>query len=349
MPYDEVRTSVAADKSEGSSLRAGVALNLVKLALFMVAASYAIAVLFNVVRAIARGHAPAIDSLIVNPLQMDLLASFLPVYGVVLLVDVAARGWTASSLRRLTVAPSPSALSDVGYVLLGSSGLGRIIGIVAFAGAGLWIERHATSQVGLDVATGWPLWLAVPVMFAWTSFWTYWEHRFWHSRLMWPIHKCHHAALEFTVLTAERTHPFEIAIGDMLNVLVLASLGFPPEALAILYATSTVAAALQHSELTGLAGLECFGFLTPAGHRVHHGREARFHDSNYGDIFNVWDRLFGTYVAPSPAINELPLGIATDDDFYNTTNPVREVLTQSLGWFAHCRSWIEERAGIRRA
>jgi hypothetical protein len=34
---------------------------------------------------------------------------------------------------------------------------------------------------------------------------------------------------------------------------------------------------------------------TPSNHRVHHGRDAKYIDRNYGGILIIWDRLFGTY------------------------------------------------------
>ena len=30
-------------------------------------------------------------------------------------------------------------------------------------------------------------------------------------------------------------------------------------------------------------------------HKLHHSREPRFTDSNYGNIFSIWDRLFLTF------------------------------------------------------
>ncbi|HXH19579.1 MAG TPA: hypothetical protein VNJ07_10905, partial [Chitinophagales bacterium] len=37
---------------------------------------------------------------------------------------------------------------------------------------------------------------------------------------------------------------------------------------------------------------------TPTNHRVHHGRNDIYIDKNYGSMFIIWDRLFGTYVKP---------------------------------------------------
>ena len=46
-------------------------------------------------------------------------------------------------------------------------------------------------------------------------------------------------------------------------------------------------------------------FITPSNHRVHHAQNDCYVDKNYGGVFIVWDRLFGTYqpeLADTPCI-----------------------------------------------
>lgn len=38
-----------------------------------------------------------------------------------------------------------------------------------------------------------------------------------------------------------------------------------------------------------------FLFVTPNMHKVHHHFEQPLTDTNYGNIFSIWDRMFGTY------------------------------------------------------
>jgi sterol desaturase/sphingolipid hydroxylase (fatty acid hydroxylase superfamily) len=43
-----------------------------------------------------------------------------------------------------------------------------------------------------------------------------------------------------------------------------------------------------------------FGFigkyiLTPSHHRVHHVRNPLYMDTNFCNLLNIWDRVFGTY------------------------------------------------------
>ncbi|MGX9080429.1 sterol desaturase family protein, partial [Klebsiella pneumoniae] len=36
-------------------------------------------------------------------------------------------------------------------------------------------------------------------------------------------------------------------------------------------------------------------FITPSNHRVHHAQNPIYMDRNYGGVFIVWDRIFGTF------------------------------------------------------
>ncbi|KAK6042849.1 hypothetical protein COOONC_19646 [Cooperia oncophora] len=47
---------------------------------------------------------------------------------------------------------------------------------------------------------------------------------------------------------------------------------------------------------------------TPSSHRVHHGRNPYCIDRNYGAVFSVWDRLFGTY-EPERKNEEIAYGL----------------------------------------
>ena len=56
-------------------------------------------------------------------------------------------------------------------------------------------------------------------------------------------------------------------------------------------------------------GLRPF-FISPDVHRVHHSDRPEHYDSNFGDLFPWWDRLFGTYVAsPAGRDTEIVAGI----------------------------------------
>jgi hypothetical protein len=41
--------------------------------------------------------------------------------------------------------------------------------------------------------------------------------------------------------------------------------------------------------------------IAPYLHRVHHSTERNEHDNNYGTVFSIWDRLFGSLTEREPA------------------------------------------------
>ncbi|MEV6069539.1 sterol desaturase family protein [Nocardia sp. NPDC052001] len=75
-----------------------------------------------------------------------------------------------------------------------------------------------------------------------------------------------------------------------------------------------------------------FLFNTPAHHRVHHGSNQPYLDTNYGGVLIIWDRLFGSFAAESePIAYGLTKNIGTDNpikvNYAELMNLVRDVRT----------------------
>ena len=65
-------------------------------------------------------------------------------------------------------------------------------------------------------------------------------------------------------------------------------------------AISTLNVQLEHANIKLNEPLDCLlrlVFVTPNMHKVHHSREQIETDTNYSNIFSVWDRIFGTYTS----------------------------------------------------
>ncbi|MEM8981532.1 MAG: sterol desaturase family protein [Pseudomonadota bacterium] len=125
----------------------------------------------------------------------------------------------------------------------------------------------------------------------------YWEHRWAHEiRLLWTQHAVHHSSRFMNIAVGVRFGPFEGVVSALVH-LPLVLVGFPP---ALVFFGSVVVLAYQtwiHTELVGRLGMLDAVLNTPSNHRVHHGCDDKYLDKNYGGIFIVWDRLFGTYQA----------------------------------------------------
>ena len=124
----------------------------------------------------------------------------------------------------------------------------------------------------------------------------YWEHRFAHRvGFAWATHTVHHSSPFFNISVAFRFGPLDGFLPLFFH-LPLVLLGFDPlvvfacEMLVQIYQTAL------HTELVGKFPRPVEAVLnTPSHHRVHHGSNEEYLDKNYGGIFIIWDRMFGTF------------------------------------------------------
>ncbi len=139
---------------------------------------------------------------------------------------------------------------------------------------------------------------------------TYVLHRLMHVvPVFWRLHQVHHSDTVMNASTHFRQHPLQPILATALQLPLLWLLGIPGISW-VLYAVLAAAVELwHHSSMSMPASVQrCFAWIvvTPNFHRTHHNQERKFHDANYGAVFTLWDRLFGTAAsAPLTA----PLGL----------------------------------------
>ncbi len=160
----------------------------------------------------------------------------------------------------------------------------------------------------------------------------YFYHRISHRwKLLWNYHRVHHSDNQMDVTTGYRFHPFE-SIG-LLATQVISSLifGYGLETVAIYYTLYIPLVIAQHANVRFPDFFEnIFGYIfsTPNFHRVHHSYPQYLTDSNYGDLFSIWDRIFGTYQKVEPSKLNFGLENYTDDKvhtfWYMVSQPFRK-------------------------
>ena len=125
---------------------------------------------------------------------------------------------------------------------------------------------------------------------------SYAVHRGMHkSDLLWNIHKVHHSTLELDGLAATRQHLLENMIRFVPGQLAMFLVGIPTAQVAPAVALGAAFAVITHSNLKlDLRVMEKL-FITPRLHRRHHVPATAM--NNYGGIFNIWDRVFGSFVS----------------------------------------------------
>jgi len=133
---------------------------------------------------------------------------------------------------------------------------------------------------------------------------------------LWMFHKVHHNDPVLNVSTGFRTHTVEVFITNILKALLIIVLGIDASIVLANEVITTLFVMLHHSNIA-FKGEKWLGllFIAPNLHRTHHSVERSEHDSNYGAVLSIWDRLFGTLKEIEPA----KIGIKGDSplDFVN--------------------------------
>ncbi len=229
----------------------------------------------------------------------------------VFLLEYLWMGWEDCSVRHLLVGRTASGRTDLVCFLAGLTPpmtlLSTLMSLGVVLMSGEWARQAIARATGLDLSVAaWPLAAQTAVLFVVYSLFDYFSHRLDHTRLFWPLHRFHHAADDFSVLTAARVHPaaFTALVGTTLPGILV---GAAPEALADLALLVMTVRLVIHSRIeSGFGWVGRWIVQSPSHHRLHHSLNRL--PINLG-LLPVWDRLFGTWRdAPS---RPLPMGAPT--------------------------------------
>ncbi len=123
----------------------------------------------------------------------------------------------------------------------------------------------------------------------------YWVHRTEHKvRVLWASHMIHHSPDTIGFATAIRVPWMEAVYKPWIGMWV-PLLGFNPVAFIALDVFAATLGQLQHTTACRKRTLLDEVFVTPSAHRVHHASNKEYLDKNFGAVFIIWDRMFGTY------------------------------------------------------
>ncbi len=142
----------------------------------------------------------------------------------------------------------------------------------------------------------------------------YGAHRMLHSvHFLWRAHQVHHSDRDFDVSTSVRVHPIETLLIQGTSLATIAILAPPVGAVLVAELMSVFESFFSHANASLPAWVQrVLGvtFYTPDTHRIHHSVDIQMQNSNFGDIFPWWDRVFGTYRPPLPAgENRIVIGL----------------------------------------
>lgn len=194
--------------------------------------------------------------------------------------------------------------------------LAPLLGAVA---APAWLAESWATRVAYTVA----IFLAV-------DFGVTWGHLLLHRvPVLWEFHKLHHSAPVLMPVTADRSHPVDLAVTGtttglcigLADALFAWAEGGTVDPLAIggrnaveLLCISFLLH-LRHTHLWVSFGPVVGRWLmSPAHHQIHHSADPRHHGRNLGRFLAVWDRLFGTLYVPGRMPEKLSFGLGPAEE-----------------------------------
>lgn len=134
-------------------------------------------------------------------------------------------------------------------------------------------------------------------------------------KFLWKIHLVHHSDHKVDTTTANRHHPFESVVRYLFTLLGVALLGANMGLVFLYQSVSVILSQFNHANININPSFDkylSFFIVTPNMHKVHHHYVMPYTDSNYGNIFSFWDRLFGTFKTLNPS--KIIYGV---DTFFN--------------------------------
>ena len=122
------------------------------------------------------------------------------------------------------------------------------------------------------------------------------EHRL---KPLWMVHLVHHSDHHVDTTTANLHHPLESVVRFTFTLVAVFVLGTPIGVVMLYQLLSVVLSQFNHANIQlpkKVDAVLSYVLVTPHMHKVHHHYVLPYTDSNFGNIFAIWDRLFGTYM-----------------------------------------------------
>ncbi len=232
----------------------------------------------------------------------DTYLFLLPIYGLLISGEWVAHGLLHRAWN------DRDAVANVAITIV-QLGLNIITGHLLPLAAMIWLFDHANLfQLGDGIGS----WITAFVLYdlAW-----YIDHRLGHRiGLLWAMHHVHHSSTEYNMTVASRGFVFDITLLPRPTFYLLPIVGVAPYQFVAIVIFSNIWGIAQHTRLVPKSPWLDWLVATPSNHRVHHGRNPKYIDRNYGEVFMIWDHLFRTYQAEE---EEPDYGVVQPIDTYN--------------------------------
>ncbi|WP_339901511.1 sterol desaturase family protein [Paraglaciecola polaris] len=173
----------------------------------------------------------------------------------------------------------------------------------------------------------------------------YWNHRLGHEMsILWAAHVVHHSSEEYNLTTALRQ-----TSGSFLSwifYLPLAFIGVDPLLLLSVGSLNLIYQFWVHTQHIKKLGWLEWVFVTPSNHRAHHAQNQVYIDRNYGGVFIIWDRLFGSFqeeLDQEPVIFGIRKALHSWNPIYANIHVYQQLIKDSWrtkSWSDKLRVWF---------
>ncbi|MGB4959059.1 MAG: sterol desaturase family protein, partial [Saprospiraceae bacterium] len=122
-------------------------------------------------------------------------------------------------------------------------------------------------------------------------------------KFMWRFHMVHHSDTEVDVTTGTRHHPGDFVMRETFALIAIIICGMPLAFYLIYRILTILFTYFSHANISlppQVDKLISYVFISPNMHKFHHHFERPWTDTNFGNIFSFWDRIFGTLVYDDP-------------------------------------------------
>lgn len=214
---------------------------------------------------------------------MDLIVYAVPIFILLILVELAYGVYKGRNTYRLN--------DSVSSLFMGVLSQARRFITLGVGGYIYYLVTEYFSLSLMDTSHWWT-WVLAFVLY---DFCYYWVHRLGHERtILWAAHVAHHQSEEYNLTTALR----QTSTGFLFSwvfYIPMFMLGIPAEVVVTVGSLNLIYQFWVHTEHIPKLGRYEWFFITPSNHRVHHAQNDIYMDRNYGGVFILWDRLFGTF------------------------------------------------------
>ncbi|WP_108869218.1 sterol desaturase family protein [Aquimarina aquimarini] len=138
---------------------------------------------------------------------------------------------------------------------------------------------------------------------------------------LWMFHLVHHTDNQVDTTTANRHHPGESIVRFLFTTLAIFITGAPIGVIMLYQSLSVLLSQFNHANISLPKKVDTalsWVIVSPNMHKVHHHYKLPYTDTNYGNIFSIWDRIFKTYSKISS--NNLVYGVDSYPNINSTTD-----------------------------